>query len=76
MPSSGLCRISSCAVRGKQGETASTPFRCSAPCGHSPGFEVDLGGLDRFVTQPECDERTIHSGLQQFHCGCVSKHMW
>jgi hypothetical protein len=27
------------------------------------------------VTQPECNERTIHSSLQQFHCGCVSKHM-
>jgi hypothetical protein len=27
------------------------------------------------VTQPECNERTIHSRLQQFHCACVSKHM-
>src|SRR6202046_2136355 len=40
------------------------------------GIEVDLSGLDRFVTQPECNERTIHSRLQQLHCCCVSKHMW
>jgi len=28
-----LCRIGSCAVRGKQGESAGTPFRFSAPTG-------------------------------------------
>jgi hypothetical protein len=36
------------------------------------GIEVDLGCLDRFVTQPECDERTIYSRLEQFHSGSVA----
>jgi hypothetical protein len=40
------------------------------------GIEVDLGCLDRFVTQPECDERSIYSRLEQLHSGGVSKHMW
>src|SRR5450631_2551361 len=39
------------------------------------GIEVDLCCLDGLVTQPECDERTIHSRLEQFHGGGVSKHM-
>ena len=30
-------------------------------------LHVDLGGLDRFVAEPECDHRTIHVGLQELH---------
>jgi len=31
--------------------------------------------LDRLVTEPECNERPIHSRLKQFHGGRVPKHM-
>jgi hypothetical protein len=31
------------------------------------GIEIDLSGLDRLVTQPQRDDRTVDAGLQQFH---------
>ena len=39
------------------------------------GIEVDLGGLDRLMPQPKCDQRPIHSSLKQLHRGRVSKNM-
>src|SRR5215831_1116992 len=38
-------------------------------------IEIDLGGFDRLMSEPECNDRAIHTGLQEFHgCG-VSKHV-
>ena len=37
--------------------------------------QVDLGGFDRLVAQPNGDQRAVHPGLQQLHRGGVTQHM-
>ena len=36
------------------------------------GFEVDLSCLDRFVAQPQCNDRTIYSSSEHIESHCVS----
>ena len=39
------------------------------------GMEVDLGGFHLLVTQPESDDRGIHTRVQQSHGGRVPQHV-
>ena len=39
------------------------------------GVEIDLGGFDGLVPKPQCNHRQVYTGLQQLHCGGVSKYV-
>jgi hypothetical protein len=39
------------------------------------GVQVDLGGFDRFVTQPDGDECAVYPSLEQFHRSGVAEYM-
>ncbi len=40
------------------------------------GMDVDLGGLDVFVTKPERDHRLIDAVVKQVHRRAVAQRMW
>ena len=40
------------------------------------GIQVDLRGLDRFVTQPKSDHRWLNAALEQLHRSRVSHEVW
>ena len=35
-------------------------------------LDIDLGGLGALMPEPECDDRAVDAGLQEFHCAGVS----
>jgi hypothetical protein len=35
------------------------------------GMKIDLGGLDGFVSEPQCDHRNVDARLEEFHGGGV-----
>ncbi len=39
------------------------------------GVDVHLRRLDRFVTEPERDHRTIDAAVQELHCGAVAENV-
>lgn len=39
------------------------------------GVQVRLRRLDRFMTEPQRDHRTVDAGLQQFHRSAVPQHV-
>ena len=45
------------------------PFDCQI------GVEIDLGGLDGLVAQPNGDHGSVDAGLQQLHGGAVAENM-
>src|SRR5947209_12079070 len=38
-------------------------------------FDVSVSGFDAFVTEPECNHRRVHPGLEQVHGSRVSNHV-
>jgi antirestriction protein ArdC len=40
------------------------------------GVDVDLGGRDRLVSEPEGDYRLVDAMMEQVHRGAVAKRMW
>ena len=40
------------------------------------GVQVDVGGADVGVAEPERDDRGVDTGLQQRHGAAVAKHVW
>ena len=43
-------------------------FHLKGPLLHCEcGFEIDLRGLHRLVSEPQCNNRTIHAGLEKVH---------
>jgi hypothetical protein len=39
-------------------------------------MKVNLRGIHGLVSEPQCDNRTVHAMLQSIHRGAVSEHMW
>ena len=39
-------------------------------------MQVDVGCLDRFVAEPQGDDRGVNTGVQQAHRGGVPEHVW
>jgi hypothetical protein len=39
-------------------------------------MQIDLGGLDRFVSKPESNHGTVDPILEEVHCRGVSKRVW
>ena len=44
--------------------------RCFLQC--EMCMKVDLGCIDRFMSEPQRDDRGIDIGAEQFHCGAVA----
>jgi len=40
------------------------------------GMQIDLGGLDRFVSKPESNHGTVNPILEKVHCSGMSKRVW
>ncbi len=39
------------------------------------GMEIDLGGVDGLVPQPQGDDRALDAGLEEFHGGAVPENV-